>query len=427
MAWIFRNLVEEGSIRQREMRHLRDCAKGVDLSSCADMAKRPLKVRLFPRAESTVRAGHPWVFKDSVKSVSDPGQAGDLAVVYDRQDRLLGMGFWDPDSPIALRMIHVGAAVAIDRDWWLKRMHDAAAKRDFGGDTNGYRCLNGDSEGFPGLVVDRYGETLVAKVYSAAWLVRWGEIEGVLREVYSPAHLVLRIARNLAGVAAELGLEEGFRGEAGGEIVVFREHGIRFESMVLRGQKTGFFLDQRDNRRRVAEMAEGREVLNVFSFSGGFSLHAAKGGALAVTDVDISEHALAGAERNFALNPELRVRHEKVQADAFAWMAGCRRQWDLIVVDPPSLAKREKDRAGALAAYRKLQVDAIRCLRPGGVLVSASCSAHVRQDEFFRLVTAAASQSGRKWEECWRSGHASDHPASFPEAGYLKALAIRFP
>ncbi|MCU0797057.1 MAG: class I SAM-dependent rRNA methyltransferase [Akkermansiaceae bacterium] len=420
-------VVRDRSIRQREMPDLRDCVWGVGLSWSAGMARRPLKVRLFPRAESTVRSGHPWVFKDSVKSVSDPGSPGDLAVVYDRQDRMMGMGFWDPDSPIALRMIHVGAAVAIDREWWLRRMREAVGRRDFEASTDGYRCLNGDSEGFPGLVVDRYADTWVVKVYSAAWLVRWAEIEEVIREIFAPLHLVRRIARNLLPLARELGLEEGFCGAEGREIVVFREHGIRFEAMVRHGQKTGFFLDQRDNRNRVAEMAAGREVLNVFSFSGGFSLHAAKGGAQSVTDVDISEHALAGAVRNFALNPGLRTRHETVQADAFAWMAGSRRQWDLIVVDPPSLAKREKDRAGALAAYRKLQVDAIRCLRPGGILVSASCSAHVRKDEFFKLVSAAAVQSGRKWREIWRSGHAADHPAGFPEAEYLKAMAIGFP
>ena len=366
------------------------------------------------------------MFADSVKSVSREGRAGDLAVVYDRADRLLGIGFWDPGSPIALRMFHVGGPVGIDRDWWLAKAREAAAKRDFGEDTDGYRCLNGDSEGFPGLVADRYGQTLVVKVYAAAWLVRWEEIEGVLREVFQPQHLMLRIARNLRDTAAGLGISEGFRGSPGAEVVVFRECGLRFESMVLRGQKTGFFLDQRDNRRRVGSMAEGREVLNVFSFTGGFSVHAAAGGAVSVTDVDISPHALAGAARNFGLNPRLSSVHRSVQADAFEWMSASPGRWDLIVVDPPSLAKRERDKAGALAAYRRLQADAIRCLRPGGILVSASCSAHVGRDAFFKLVGTEAARSGRRWELLWQSGHADDHPAAFEEARYLKAMAVRF-
>lgn len=387
------------------------------------MSRPTLKVRLFPRAEATVRAGHPWVFSDSVKSVNREAEAGELAVVYDRADRFLAVGFWDPESPIPLRIVHQRTPARIDRAWWLER---ARACREFrreiaAAGTTGYRCINGDSEGFPGLVADRYGDTLVVKLYSAAWVSRWGEIEGVLREVFEPRFLVRRVARNLTG------LDEGFVGATGPEVVVFEENGLRFESAVLHGQKTGFFLDQRDNRARVEALAAGREVLNVFSFSGGFSVYAARGGAAAVTDLDISAHALESAERNFALNPELAgVPRRSVQADAFAWMGETRGAWDLIVTDPPSLAKREREKDGALKAYRKLNADAIRRLRPGGVLVAASCSAHVRAAEFLGLVREEARRSGRSWRELWTSGHAADHPATYAEAEYLKAVAIEF-
>lgn len=350
------------------------------------------------------------------------GEAGELAVVYDRQDRFMAVGFWDPDSPMPLRIVHQGSPARIDREWWLKR---ALACRERRADlaqagTTGYRCINGDSEGFPGLVADLYAETLVVKIYSAAWLARWEEIEGVLREVFAPRFLVRRVARNVAA-------EEGFRGDAGDEVVVFEENGLKFESAVLRGQKTGFFLDQRENRARVGDMAAGRDVLNVFSFSGGFSVYAARGGARSVTDVDISVHALESAARNFALNPGLvGVTHRAVQADAFAWMAETREAWDLIVVDPPSLTRREREKPGALRAYRRLNADAMRCLRPGGILVAASCSAHVKPAEFLGLIRDEARRTGRDWRELWVTGHAPDHPAGFSEAEYLKAIALEF-
>jgi len=389
-------------------------------------------MQLLPRAEATVRAGHPWVFDGSIRSQNRDGEAGELAVAYDRRDRFLAIGLFDPDSPIRLRVLQAGRPAAIDRDWWLARARAAQVRREslIATGTDGYRCINGDSEGFPGLVADRYADTLVVKLYSTVWLPRWGEVESVLREVFAPRFLVLRLSRNLEQAARAHGLAEGFRGAAGGTVVVFREDGIRFESAVLRGQKTGFFLDQRENRARVGGMSCGREVLNVFSFSGGFSLHAARGGANSVTDLDISAHALEAAERNFRLNEDdpriASTPREQVQADAFRWLEESQRRFDLVVVDPPSLAKREKERAGALRAYRRLNARAIGLLRPGGMLVAASCSAHVPKHEFHRLVREAAQRSGRRFEEHWTSDHAADHPASFPEAEYLKAICLGF-
>jgi 23S rRNA (cytosine1962-C5)-methyltransferase len=291
--------------------------------------------------------------------------------------------------------------------------------------------INGESEGFPGMVADRYGETLVVKLYTAAWLPRWEEMEGVLREVLNPRFLVLRMSRNIQDEAAQRwGLEEGFVGAVGDEVVVFRENGIHFEAAVRHGQKTGFFLDQRENRARVERLSEGREVLNVFSFSGGFSLYAARGGAKSVTDLDISGHALESAGRNFELNANdvriSQVSREGVQADAFRWMDEAGRSYDLIIVDPPSLAKRKKEREGAIRAYQRLNARAIGRLRRGGILVAASCSAHVAAAEFFDLVKEEAQRSGRRWRVLWSKGHAADHPVGFAEAEYLKAICLEF-
>ena len=234
---------------------------------------------------------------------------------------------------------------------------------------------------------------------------------------------------------AEYGLKEGdvLHGDAINEAVVFSENGLKFEAEVLNGQKTGFFLDQRDNRQRIGRLAEGVDVLNAFSFSGGFSLHAAAGGARTVTDLDISEHAIASARRNFQLNQDnprvVDCEHGGMQVDVFEWFKKPVKQtYDLIIVDPPSLARREKERHGALNAYHQLTVQAIKRLRKGGILLSCSCSAHVSKEEFFDVVRSAAKESGRSWKELETTTHPEDHPQleSFPEAAYLKGIYLSF-
>jgi 23S rRNA (cytosine1962-C5)-methyltransferase len=249
---------------------------------------------------------------------------------------------------------------------------------------------------------------------------------------FAPERLVLRLSRNIQEVAlARFGKRDGqvLFGPDLAEPVFFRESGLSFEADVLRGQKTGFFLDQRDNRRRVETLAAGRTVLNAFSFSGGFSLYAARGGARSVTDLDISVHALEGAARNFALNRDhpavAGCPREAVQAEAFGWLAESPRLFELVILDPPSLAKREAERAGAIRAYERLAGLGIQRLAPGGVLVAGSCSAHVSAAEFFAAVRQAAGKSGRTFDELQTTGHASDHPARFKEAEYLKAMYLR--
>ena len=396
-----------------------------------------LKVRLAPAAEAAVRSGHPWVFDQSVRNQNREGTAGEIAVVYDRRDTFLALGLYDPGSPIRLRILHHGRPVTIDADWWRARLQAALARRAglFDDRTDGCRLINGESDGWPGLVVDRYAGTLVMKVYTAAWFPRLDEVVALLRAALPFATaLVLRLSRNLVEPARRAsGLTEGFlfsEASPAQETVIFRENGLRFEAEVLHGQKTGFFLDQRENRARVGDLSAGRDVLNAFSFSGGFSLYAARGGARSVTDLDLSDHALASARRNFALNREAfpavaRCTHRTIQADAFAWMARPPDdRYDLVVVDPPSLARRESERAGALEAYARLHAGALARLRRGGVLVAASCSAHVGEEEFFSAARRAARDAGRDFRELWTSGHAPDHPATFPEARYLKCVAL---
>ena len=394
-----------------------------------------LRLRITAAAEQILRGGHPWLFADSIREQNRAGEAGELAVIYDRQDRFLAIGLYDPDSPLRVRVLHTGKPVTLDDAWWRQRLEIALNRRAglFDARTDGYRCVNGESDGWPGLVLDRYGTVLVLKLYTAAWLPRLEDLKTRILAALAPGQLVLRLSRNIQAVAGStFGVSDGHLLHGGRLAVnpVFLETDLRFEADVLRGQKTGFFLDQRENRRRVESLAAGRQVLNAFSFSSGFSLYAARGGAKSVADLDISRHALESGRRNFALNltdhAVGRCPHEAVQDDAFAWLENNRtRHFDLVILDPPSLAKRESERAGAIQAYGRLAANGLRALRPGGVLVAASCSAHVSATEFFEAVRQAARRSGRSVAELETTGHASDHPATFSEAQYLKCIFLR--
>lgn len=409
-------------------------------SGAAPASRSRLRLRVTAAAEKQIRAGHPWVFSDSVRELNRKADPGELAVIYDRNDKFLAIGFFDPDSPIRVRVLHTGKPLTVDTAFWQTRLDTALQRRAgrFDERTTGYRLINGESDGWPGLVLDRYATTLVLKLYAPAWLGRLGEIVALIRERLQPERIVLRMSRNLQQELERRPLarrdgEVVFQQSAGSETgapVVFLETSLRFEADVLRGQKTGFFLDQRENRRLVESLANGRTVLNAFSFSGGFSLYAARGGAKSVTDLDISPHALAAAKRNFSLNaadPHLsRCRHETIQTDAFEWLAANpERQFGLVILDPPSLAKREAERAGAIRAYARLAESGMRHLQPGGVLVACSCSAHVDAAEFFGAVRQALRASGRRFAELQTTRHAPDHAATFPEAEYLKGIYFR--
>jgi 23S rRNA (cytosine1962-C5)-methyltransferase len=374
------------------------------------------------------------VYAERIREKNREGNSGEIAVVYDRNDRFLALGLYDPDSPIRFRVLHSGKPVMVDEAWWRARLAASLTRREgvATDQTDGLRWINGESDGWPAMVVDQYAGTLVLKLYSAVWLPRVADLTRWLQESLRPERIVLRLSRNAALGFEQAGYHDGQNlwGDDTALSVVFLEDGIRFWSDVVKGQKTGFFLDQRDNRRRIGQCSSGLDVLNAFSFSGGFSLHAARGGARSVTDLDISPHALEAARRNFALNaadPRIAaIRHESVQADAFAWLERSTEQFDIVICDPPSLAKRETERAGAIEAYHRLAVNSIARVRPGGLLLAASCSAHVTPEEFYAAVTEAAHRSGRRFVEEGYTGHAPDHPATFDEARYLKAAYLRF-
>ncbi|NGO39707.1 class I SAM-dependent rRNA methyltransferase [Limisphaera ngatamarikiensis] len=396
---------------------------------------RPVHIRLKPAAADAVRTGHPWVFDQSIQKQDRPGQPGELAALYDRNNRFLAIGLYDPHSPLRVRILHRGTPVPLDESWWRQHLRRALTRREplFDPQTTGYRLVHGESDGWPGLVLDRYAEVLVLKLYTVAWLPRLQALCRWITDLLQPRSLVLRLSRNLQSTAPQFG------GPTDGSLlhgtpieppVPFLESGLRFTADVLRGQKTGFFLDQRENRRRVETLAQGRHVLNLFSFSGGFSVYAARGGARSVTDLDLSPHALDAARRHFDLNrgqyPDPECPHRTVQADAFEWLETAPPEsFDLVILDPPALARKAAERAGALRAYRHLVLRSVRLLRPDGILVAASCTAHVRTDEFFDLVRQTLRSTGRPWRELATTTVPPDHPATFPEAEYLKCIYVQ--
>jgi 23S rRNA (cytosine1962-C5)-methyltransferase len=400
---------------------------------------RRLALRLTPAGQRALRSGHPWVYDRSILSQSAEGTPGALAVIFDDRRRFMAIGLYDPASVMRVRVLHTGDPVTIDRAWLRDKLAAAAAWRatlpETG--TTGYRLVHGENDGLPGLVIDRYAATLVVKVYSLAWIPHLAELRAALDEACPAASVILRLSRDLLRQPDYLyGLTDGtvLAGPHPTGPVVFTENGLRFEADVLKGQKTGFFLDQRDNRARVEKLAAGRAVLNVFAYSGGFSLYAARGGATEVVSLDADPHALAAAERNFALNQDVpavaAAHHTVLVADAFAALADLRRQsrrFELVIVDPPSFARRREEIEGALQAYGRLAGQALDVLAPGGDLVMASCSSRVGAPAFFKAVHGAAAAKGRPLTEQDRTGHAIDHPVLFPEGAYLKCLFATAP
>lgn len=396
--------------------------------------ERRLAVRITPDALRHVRSGHPWIFEDSITSISHEGAVGDLAVIFDSDRKFAAIGLYDPGSPIAVRVLHSGKPARIDQEWWAERSMSAAAIRQplldaEPGDRPAYRLINGENDSFPGLVVDRYADTLVVKVYSPVWFAHLEAVVAALEVVTDAVTVVVRLARNVAD-GNTFGLDDGdvIAGRIPDAPVLFTEGGLTFEADVQGGQKTGYFLDQRANRKRVGRLAAGRDVLDVFASTGGFSVHAAAGGARSVHSVDISAPTLAIAERNMAHNAEraeiAACRHTTEVGDAFDVMVALARSgrtYDIVVVDPPSFAQNQASVDVAVRAYTRLTHLGLRLVRPGGTFVQASCSSRVTADHFFATVLDAADAAGRELRQMTRTGHDIDHPVTFPEGAYLKA------
>ncbi len=379
-----------------------------------------MRWRLTKPLRARIRAGHPWVYD---RALAPPRgiELGQIVTLVD-DDGPVATALADPGSPIRARVLDVPGAV-IDGAWVRGRVESAAKRRArdplLVGCT-GRRLVHGEGDGCPGLVIDQYADTAVVVYDGDAAATFWRErmedvLAGLERGGAELAHVWVRGARRDRHGAMAL------RGDPPAEIVIAEDE-ARFAVDVRAGQKTGFFLDQRDNRRTIRRHAAGATVLNVFSYTGGFSLHASLGGAAHVTSVDSAAPAIAGLLRNVELTGLPASGHEAVALDAFEFFARAntqRRTWDLVIVDPPSFAPSERARPAALAAYRKLAAAALAVVEPGGRFALASCSSHVTEADLLEVVAGMGALRLRA-----AAGAASDHPVlpSFPEGRYLKFL-----
>jgi 23S rRNA (cytosine1962-C5)-methyltransferase len=415
----------------------------IDLDQIPKPSERRIAMRVKPAAERALRKGHPWLFEEAIRYQSHSGRPGDLAVIFDRKNRFLAIGLYDPDNPIHVRILQHNRPATIDREWFYNRLAKAQAIRaNFPSPvTDAYRLVHGENDGLPGLIIDRYASNFVLKLYTAAWYPYLPDVIAALNLLLPSRRIVLRLSRNLPGRMIEAVDGQVLVGPPLDSQVRFLENGLTFSADLLHGQKTGFFLDQRENRARVEALVlaskkggnracrQVNQVLNLFAYSGGFSLYSARGGAGELLDVDASQPALAMAEQHFSLNrsnPAIaRAIHETYCGDAFKvtkQFDAQNRRFDLIVVDPPSFAKRGDETGRALNAYRRLVRDALSLLRPKGALIMASCSSRVSTEEFFATLHQEARTCGRPLRELDRTGHPLDHPIGFPQGAYLKCL-----
>ncbi len=403
----------------------------IALNQLPTPAGQNIALQIKASAERRLLQGHPWIFENSIRKQRHDGKPGDLTVIYDNKRRFLGIGLYDPDSPIRVKMLQHSQPAPIDADWFAAKVQAAAQRRQALQEQGmtGYRLIHGENDGLPGLIVDRYADTLVIKLYSAIWFPYLRYVLPALDAVLPDARWLLRMARNLP---QQYGLHDGLllRGDALDGPILFTENGLRFAADVRRGHKTGFFFDHRDNRARVRDLAQGHDVLDVFAYVGAFSLYAAHGGAERVLSVDTSKPALQAARANFAHNPDAaaNTQHELQAGDAFDILEALQqagRTFSMIVLDPPAFAKRKDEVQRALNAYERLTLAALGVLRRDGVLVMASCSSRVDADSFYQTIHRTSQQAGRELHELERSGHALDHPIGFPEGAYLKCLFAR--
>lgn len=401
-----------------------------DLSRIPPPSDRAVAIRVLPAAERAIRQGHPWLFADSVTRLSHNGRSGDTAVLFDRKNRLLAVGLYDPDSPLRVRILVHGHAAKLDSDWFAYKLQQAQEVRAplLLTHTSGYRLVHGENDGFGGLVIDRYGDRAVIKLYSLAWIPHLTAVIQPLKQLLPLRSILLRLSRNIQKEAEDrFGLQDGMTiwGTAVAQPVPFLENGLRFEADIINGQKTGFFLDQRENRQQVELFSKQKRVLNVFAYSGGFSIYALRGGAKQVTSLDLSKPALEMSERHVLLNQFDPAKHDCLVGDAFEQLAQLQKQmreFDMVIIDPPSFAKQQSEVERALGAYGRLVELGVKLVRPDGLFVMASCSSRIGAETFFERVHNAAWRVGRPLTEIKQTGHPLDHPITFKEAAYLKCL-----
>ncbi len=385
-------------------------------------------ITLKPHKEESLRRFHPWVFSGAIARIGGRVNEGDLVRVVAADGSFLAIGHYQ-NSSIAVRLLSFDD-VEIDEAFFRQRIRAAYAVRQALGlttapDTDTYRLVHGEGDGLSGLVVDVYGDTAVMQAHSVGMHnVREMLAQLIVDEVDRVKNVYYKSEGTLP-YKAPVTPEDGYLiGSVGDCLAV--ENGLKFQVDWLRGQKTGFFVDQRENRDLLEHYANGRSVLNMFCYTGGFSFYALRGGAKLVHSVDSSAKAIELTRRNVALNFGDDVRHEAFAEDAFKFLETADNKYDLIILDPPAFAKHQKTLRNALHGYQKLNARAFEAIRPGGILFTFSCSQAVNKEQFRLAVFSAAAQSGRNVRILHQLTQPADHPVNIyhPEGEYLKGLVL---
>jgi 23S rRNA (cytosine1962-C5)-methyltransferase len=376
-----------------------------------------------------IRNGHPWIFSNEIARIEGDPQPGDALEVVSHQNDFYGTAYFNPHSLITARLLSRDR-VSIDETGFFKtRIASAAAYRQaLYGDLQALRIVHGEGDGLPGLVVDRYGDFLSVQFLTLGIDRRRSLIIEALTELFQPTAIV---ARNDVGIRELEGLPQQTEILAGTppETITITEHGLRYRINILQGQKTGHFLDQKENHLTLQNRVQNRRVLDLFCYSGGWATHAARFGAAEVLGIDISADAIALASENARLNYQENIcRFEK--ADAFELLRTLQNEGEkfgLITLDPPAFVKNKKKLAEAIRGYLTINRRAMELVEPGGYLITCSCSYHLQRDQFLELLRQAASQAGRAVRLLEMRGQAYDHPVllACPETDYLKCAVLQ--
>ena len=379
--------------------------------------------------EESLNRFHPWIFSGAIRHMDEGIEEGEIVNVYTYSNDFIAVGHYQIGS-ITVRVLSF-SNIEINHDYWCKRLEAAFKMRQSIGiadslDNNTYRLVHGEGDFLPGLVVDCYGETAVMQAHSVGMHMCREDICRALIEVMGGRikHVYYKSETTLP-YKAELGQENGFiYGKTENDVAL--ENGLKFHVDWLRGQKTGFFVDQRENRSLLEHYAKGKSVLNMFCYTGGFSVYAMRGQAKLVHSVDSSAKAVELTNRNIELNFPGDTRHEAFCEDAFKYLANHDDKYDLIVLDPPAFAKHRSALRKALSGYTRLNMNGLQHIKHGGILFTFSCSQVVSKDNFRNAVFAAAVQVGRKVRILHQIHQPADHPINIyhPEGEYLKGLVL---
>lgn len=388
-----------------------------------------IQVFLKPGKEVPVLRFHPWVFSGAIARVEGAPADGDIAEVFSHRGHLLGVGHFHHGS-IAVRLLSFGAADVDNADFWVEKLRQALRARNVQPLGDAYRLVHGEGDFLSGLVVDVYGRAAVLQCHSIGMHRQRHLIAAALRQVFGEQLRTIydKSADTLPPKYAEEqsnGLLWSAENQPEGWAVI-EENGVRFKVDWESGQKTGFFLDQRDNRHLLSLYASGKTVLNAFCYTGGFSCYALKAGATLVHSVDISAKAIQLTEENVALNAPVSGSHEGFTDDVLRFLKNTDMRYHLMVVDPPAYAKSLDKRHNAVQGYKRLNVEAIKKVAPGGLLFTFSCSQVVDRELFYHTIVAAAMEVGRPVRVLHHLTQGADHPVSLfhPEGAYLKGLVL---